>query len=88
MRLRIVELEGNLFAVQCNKQWFGNAWGWMSITEYYEWSVDPEYIKKYCIGTLEQAEKAIEIHISKIKGMRKPKSQIPKIIKVVKQVRV
>jgi hypothetical protein len=85
MNLRIVEVEGARYAVQECRGIFGY-WGWLSLTEYYIWP--SKFIEKYCLGTLEQAEQALEIHIKEIMMKREKPPKAPRIVKVIKTIRV
>lgn len=83
--LRLVELEGNKFAVQERKSW--RRWEYCSLREHYIWgSSIPRQTWEYCIAnSLEAAETALEKVIMDINNKRK---KLPRVIKVIRTVKV
>lgn len=83
--LRIVQFETNQFAVQKRTLL---RWGYCGNKNNYIWD-NNKYILKYCIiPTLSQAEESLEYIYNKIKMDRELVKKIPRIVKVIKKVRV
>lgn len=80
--LRIVELENGMYAVQ-TKQLFG--WGYLSKTNYYVFTKGQHIIDCCLLETLEEAEESMETICRIIRNNRDP---LPKVIRVVKQIKV
>ncbi len=85
--LRIVELKTGQFAVQKRESW--RTWGFMGKYDTFNWGRCVDFVEKYCLmSSLKEAEQSLQYIIHKILEARMPNPKIPRVVRVIKKVKV